>query len=383
MLENKQDNLNFVAPINLDEIKDIEGKKSSTVEILREGLVQDRGLRITGKMLSDYVTNFNEGVYGNKIAVNYGHDRKGKAAGWINKLFISGKSLMAEIEWTPVGEQMLHDKEFQFVSSELAFKHPHADTGKAVSNVLIGVALTNVPAVKRQQPIALSETEEKIINQHVMMFKELIADLTARETLTKADVDFVKKQAALTENAELAEEMKTEIAALCSKQELAEKTAADKKKAADDKKKKDEADAEDEDETLTEKDKEIAALSEKVKALETEQDRNNLSEDVRENLLLDESEGLSVGFADADLDEVVGFMAKLDEEGRTAFKTLVSKVKSVDFAVRGGKNESGVVGATTEDKVVALAEELMSKDSKLDARDAQKQAMKKLGVVRL
>ena len=64
-------------------------------------------------------------------------------------------------------------KLFKFVSAELAYKYPHHETGKLVANVFIGLALTNTPALKGQEALALSEQLDKLINNTHMLKKLL------------------------------------------------------------------------------------------------------------------------------------------------------------------------------------------------------------------
>lgn len=130
-------------------------------------------------MLEDYVRNFKANVYGTELQINREHKRGSEAAGWIEDLYVEGDSLMAKVDWTELGTDLINKKLFKFVSSELAPQYPHCDSGILVSNVFIGAALTNTPALKRQQPIALSEQDKAFII-HRSMFKKYIEDLKSR-----------------------------------------------------------------------------------------------------------------------------------------------------------------------------------------------------------
>ena len=354
--------------------------KSSDVEVLRTGIIQDRGFKITRKMLADYITNFKNNVYGTELQVNLEHNRGSEAAGWIKDLYIIDHqdtgvaSLMAKVEWTELGQEKISKNLFKFVSAELATDFPHHETGKPVKNVFIGLALTNTPALKGQQPVTLNEAEEKLfINNR--MIKTILEDLKKREFVSKADKALVK-----TLLEEMAEgEEKTEAAAAAAEVEAKPEEA----KAAEEKPAEEAKPAEQSNEQLSEKlvtqDKEIKTLREKV-------ERTELGEVVN-TLLLDEKkgkEGMVTGLAGADIKEkAVSFMLGLTQEQRETFKTLINAVQTVDLATKGKGATDGGDGQDDGDEddldenVTKYAAELMEKDSKLSIEDAQKKAMKK------
>lgn len=373
-----------------------EEGNTSTIEILRTGVIRDHNLKITPKMLSDFVKNFKANTYGVNLQVDYRHDREGEAAGWFRELYEKDGRLMATIEWTPEGAAKIKSKAYQYVSVEFKEMFTEPVGGKKVPNVLIGCALTNIPAMKHQEPIALSE----LINlSNSAMLKKLIAAKMARKGLLTED-DKAEVAAML---AEATDEQKEEVKADVVKFE--ERCAEDSKKPAkkDDKSGGDE-DGEDEDEEggedakdgkkklkskkasekkeMTEADKGIVTtLSEEVTKLRAELDERKLSEFVEENVMLSEADGVSTGFNEADRDEVETFLSDLSAEKRTQFAALVGKIKSVDFTVRGADGESTLSegGNSLEDKVIALTEKLMDEDKTLGVVDAQKKAADTLG----
>lgn len=369
-MSKKNTHLFVIAPIKLDD----QSVPVTTIEVLRIGTIQDRGLEITKKMLEDYVANFKANVYGTELQINFEHNRGGEAAGWIKDLFVDGESLMATVEWTSLGAQKISGKLYKFISSELAPEYPRFDTGKIVSNVFIGAGLTNAPALKGQLPISLTEKEKQdFIHKTRTMFKKLMEDLKARASLTEADTKFARSLLAdVSEEEKAAAE--AEVAGLESKQK-ADEAAAEAAKTAETEKAKTEAAA------LAEKNKSSVSLSEFEALKEANQKLTDqvvlkeLTEDVSKSLVL--SNSVETGFLDEATAEVTKFMLSLSVEQRATFKSLVTKVKSVDFSTRGTSGGRAVVGS--EDAVIALAETLLKEGKAKNIDEAQKIAMEQVG----
>lgn len=82
--------------------------------------------QLTGDDLRAMVTHFGEGVGlvedDPEAPINYFHEGEKIAAGWIKSVFVEAvkgvESLMANVEWTPAGEQKIRDKELKYISSE-------------------------------------------------------------------------------------------------------------------------------------------------------------------------------------------------------------------------------------------------------------------------
>ena len=332
-----------------DKIELEEGATISVIEVLREGVIRDRGLKITRQMLEDYARNWRDKVYGNDVQVNFGHDREGEAAGWVRDLYVEAGSdgvahLMAKVEWTPAGATKLRDKAFQFVSSELAPEYPHADTGKPIKNVFIGAGLTNIPAMKRQEPIQLSEIKQdkQTIHSHSQkaMLKNLIEDLKGRTKLSEADVKFAKKMLA-----EATEE--DQVAAKADVEALETRQAEEAKKEAD---------------ALSEKNKNTVSLSEHL-ALKERIERTELSQKVDESIVL--SEKRDVGIVADGKEKVVAFMLKLSEAQRAEFLAIMGEVKHVSLGEIGSSHAKDKdVGGSREDRVIALTEKKVAEAKK-------------------
>lgn len=365
----------------------------SDIEVLRTGVIQDRGLKISRKMLEDYIANFKANVYGTELQVNLEHNRGSEAAGWIKELYITDHqdtgvaSLMAKVEWTEMGQEKISKNLFKFVSAELAYDYPHHETGKPVKHVFIGLALTNTPALKGQQPVTLNEAAEKLLLENFML-KVFLAELKKRAVVSKADKELVKTLIAELEDGAEKTEAEAEQKEIDKKPETVEKTPEE---LAKEKKDKEDADAaakkaaegKEGEEQLTEKltasNKEIAELKERI-------EKKDLAEEVG-TLLLSEKKadehGVKTGLTGKDVKEkVVAFMLGLTHEQRETFKTLINAVRTVTVSALGEAtlNEEGIQVEELDDKITKYAAKLVAKakeDGKeLSIEDAQKMATK-------
>lgn len=164
---------------------------------------------INEKVLSEMVANFNSGIAGQKIPVNYNHYSNEKAAGWIINLYLSDdkRTLLGDIEWTPAGAQAIRDKEYQYYSSEFYLeKFKTSETEQTYSNVLSGGALTNIPFLKKTD-IKLSESENQETAEEVMTKEEMIV------ALKEHGVDVVELQTATGSRETQLSELQTKLSA--------------------------------------------------------------------------------------------------------------------------------------------------------------------------
>lgn len=352
----------------------LSGTKS-IIEVLKTGVILDRNLKITEQMLEDFVKNFNAGVYGTEVQVNLGHFREGEAAGWVKRLIKEGQRLLAEVEWTPLGVEKIQSKQYKFTSSELALSYPDAKTGNKVKNVFIGVALTNVPAVKGMEPVALSEDftySNLFLNTYFMKekIKAMYDKLMGKDAISDKEMsafDEVCKDAT-GDDAEGIPGMKKKLSAKVKAQKMAEQDGGDDEEDADeDDDSADEAkDGEEGKKDLNQKKVATVSLAEhnklkkqveadraKTAKLQEELDKKNLSDEVKDELLL--SEDVATGFKDEALDEVVDFMMGLSQEQRDAFKALMTKVQTVDLSTIGSTDRAVKV-KTNEASTTALNE---------------------------
>lgn len=325
----------------------------SDIEVLRVGKIFDRGLEITKEMLEGYVENFKAGVYGTDVQVNLEHKRGSEAAGWVKDLYIAEDKLMAKVEWTELGQEKITKKLYRFVSAELASRFPHARTGEMFKNVFIGLALTNTPALKGQEALALSEDLNIKFNQDIMskQDKELLNEEEVKEEAPE-EVEGGEGEQPEAEEVE-AEEPKKEEAAPA--EELSEKS---------------------EHVSLSE----FQALQEANAKLTEKIERKELSEKVSDELMLSSEQ--SVGFAtDEDANDVVNFLIKLSEEQRQEFFALMGKVRSEELGAKGADVSVSLAEKgkqSMEDKIVDLADEYMKEGKYKTIEEAQKMAAKEL-----
>lgn len=350
-----------------------ENSNTSKVEVLRVGTIQDRGLRITKKMLENFVANFKEGVVGQfdevgnpELPVNMQHKTGDEAVGWIKNLFVEGKRLLAEVEWTELGAEKITKKLFKFVSAEFFGEYPHHETGKGIKNVFTGLALTNTPAIKAQAPLTLSEDLHKqlIIKS---MFEKMLNSLKEREYVSKDDKELLRSCLE-----ELPEEEKAEheegVKEVEAKPEEEPKSEEEEKKDEEEAKEKEELEAKAKKaETLEEK------LEEETKArqeLQAKVERNELNEMVSSKLLISKDGGRSVGLSsDDEKEEAVNFLMSLDGEQKDEFFKLFTKIKHVDLNTYG---DSGT------DTNVSLTEEKQKEEDKKEAEEMSKETGKEL-----
>jgi phage I-like protein len=95
-----------------------------------------------------------------QLPVDYGHGMlsmittpdSGKAAGWFRPDVRDGALWAADVEWTPVADQALRNREYRFFSPAVLFDSKTRRVSK-----LINVALTNLPATHGQSPLVASD----------------------------------------------------------------------------------------------------------------------------------------------------------------------------------------------------------------------------------
>lgn len=354
----------------------LQDDNETIVEVLRIGMLQDRKLDITENMLDDFVNNFNDDVYGTQVPVNLEHKRGSEAAGWVVDLFIEDNKLFAKVEWTELGEEKIEKDLFKFVSAELALQFPHHKTGKKVKNVFIGLALTNTPALKQQEPLKL---EEEYLFNKIAMFKTILADFKKRDIVSKEDKELLNTLLEEAPEGEVTEEVKADVAEVEAKPEEAAPT-----EATDEEKEK-EAEEEKKAEELKEKAQQAVTLEEKLgesnqklAKLEEKIERTELTEVFDKSMML--SGKNNVGFNKDSQKEVVDFMLSLEEGQRDIFKKIVADVRAVDLSEVGSVNVQDQINGSEAlaDAIVKKTVELMAKDKDLDAGEAQKQATKEL-----
>lgn len=129
-------------------------------------------VELTKDMLKSFEHNFNEGVVGVDLMIDYDHEQRG-AAGWVKSVFTSydGSVLFGAVNWTPKGALALSDREFRYFSPEFTSNYVHPHTGVAHGHTLLGGGLVNRPFLKMDAIVACSEKNN--LNDEVIMTIEL------------------------------------------------------------------------------------------------------------------------------------------------------------------------------------------------------------------
>lgn len=127
---------------------------------------------------------------GNELMVDYDHAslspmpvdpaRAGIAAGWFGLELRDGELWAVNVRWTPPAIEALKRKEWRYMSP--AFR----TDGKRIA-ALINVALTNIPATKRLEPLmaASAVTEKRMDLTKVLAALGLSADASEEDVLKK------------------------------------------------------------------------------------------------------------------------------------------------------------------------------------------------------
>lgn len=217
--KNKLNPVRRRVPINAD----ANGDVATHIEIVRAGTwpeMSNKGmLFITPDDLSQMVANFNAGIGCagglNQIPVDFSHNDGGEAAGWITALSTDGQAVYADVEWSTSGLAAIQGKMFKFVSPSFypgclgEWSDPE-DWSITASNVLVGLALTNIPFFKDLQPVTASRD-----SQEGEVKNTLFVDASAKgATMPTLDEVRVKDASALTdEDKTLLAEHKAELSA--------------------------------------------------------------------------------------------------------------------------------------------------------------------------
>lgn len=142
------------------DLKTLAESPRSPVTITRAGQFHDPrygDFEITPAMLAEMVRNFNAQTYGQKIFVDVAHNPDHGAAGTLTKLWVDGDKLLASVEWTPYGLAAIRERGYQYLSAEYHDNWTDNEKRQPHGALLIGAALTLRPAIKRLDPIQLSE----------------------------------------------------------------------------------------------------------------------------------------------------------------------------------------------------------------------------------
>lgn len=372
-----------------------EGVDLSTLvfEFIHSGKVYTNkygDVQFSPEQLQEIVDNFNNDVAGMEIAVDINHDPEKRAYAWIepSSMYVAAStkeegasSLYGRLyRFTPEGDHFVRTGAFRYFSIEVHFNVKRYLQGKlqTFKNVLMGLALTNFPAIKGLAP---TFSDNFILNHDLNMdtLKIFLSALAAKAIVSKEDKKTLSAMAAKLTEEEM-EEVKDEIAEVEAKPEVDETKKAEKADTDED---------DDEEEEEKKEDKELSALPKlvtklssvitsqnvRLAALEAEKKQLQLTE-AKKTVMLSNSN--PTGFT-KDAEKQVGeFMSTLNDSQLAVFKSLVSMVKTVELG------EAGAVADTKSDndidaKAQALSETMMKNDPSLQKWEALSNAYEELG----
>ena len=204
------------------------------VHLLKVCSLKERGVEITTDTLKSIKTNFDNGVRGQDISIEYNtHENENgehPAAAWIKELYLDGdnKNLFGKVEYSPTAEKMIKDKEYKYLSVEIDPLYQN-ENGKMFNNVLLGATFTNRPAVKGLNPLKLSEN----INNNKKIDMELNkSEITSIENVkSKLNMkieDIYDSFVAMTEKNIALEDKKKDLTNNVKKLEIESKAAKEK-----------------------------------------------------------------------------------------------------------------------------------------------------------
>jgi phage I-like protein len=96
-------------------------------------------------------------VRGIDIAIDYGHNSGGEAAGWVSSAEARQDGLWLFVEWTEEAANDIRSGKYRYFSPEYVENWEHPQSGKKFKDVLFGGGLTNRPFLKNIMPVNLSE----------------------------------------------------------------------------------------------------------------------------------------------------------------------------------------------------------------------------------
>lgn len=179
-----------------EEITEIN-EASPQIEILKTGAYNTGCIgdtRIyTDSHLNQIIQNFTKKIgttSDNKILMKAEHYGSSEAMGWITGIEKNGDTLFASIEWTDKGKEVINNKEYRFVSVELA-KIFSGNDGKIYNDVLTAVALTNQPVITDLKAIEKASKQKKTINLTLSPMNAIFTEMNAKESITQEEFDLL------------------------------------------------------------------------------------------------------------------------------------------------------------------------------------------------
>ena len=144
-----------------DQKKDKKAGDIVDIQIMRTGKWNHPAygeFEITTDTLKQVKDNFDNDTRGIDLAVDENHEPNHKALAWYKELYqVTENDLFAKLELTQKGADLLNEGAYRYFSPEIVFYKTDEETGKPITNMLVGGAFTNRPFFKSMQPLMASE----------------------------------------------------------------------------------------------------------------------------------------------------------------------------------------------------------------------------------
>ena len=141
---------------------------------------------ITSDTTAQLISNFDNGVYGQKIFADIEHKPSNGAAAEITRIYMEGEWLKGDLELTEYGRDGIQNRKHIYLSIDYADQWQDAATKEIHGAVLFGAGLTTRPFIKGQPGIMLAEnTEEKNTMTWLEKLKAKLTEMGASVELAK------------------------------------------------------------------------------------------------------------------------------------------------------------------------------------------------------
>lgn len=114
-------------------------------------------IKMTVERARNMARNVIHKVRGIELAIDYGHDSGGEAAGWVKSAEARNDGLWLFVEWTEEAAEGIRTGKWRYFSPEFVDEWKHPQSGEKFKDVLFGGGLTNRPFLKNILPVNLSE----------------------------------------------------------------------------------------------------------------------------------------------------------------------------------------------------------------------------------
>jgi hypothetical protein len=370
----------FKSAIDLDTIKAAKkGELPTEIPVLPKGefMTQPYGNMVLDDNIFDQmISNFNKGVR-RAVPLDVDHAWENtRAAGWITELKNTNNGLVASVEYTPFGEELVKGREYRMISAEWSFDYVDPQHSTHHGIVLIAATLTNRPLMQSMPTITASDKNLTKGNDIMILFNQNdettmnIQDILAKNPAdrTEDEVKFLQEKAE-----ELTDEQKTQL------EKEGEDSNDESESAEDNSDSKGEGDGEDssegeesedgeeseegeEDTTASEDDKEITIkASELARFQKMEAEAKEATEVKKATEFAQPFMASSTG--GKVLPKAKDALLELSRSLSADQKDLLSKVlkATADQKITSAKGEDDTAGATASQKYNELVSKYMSK----------------------